>query len=44
LEENVGSAAVELSAEDLRKIESAASQIEVQGARYPEHIEQMTGR
>jgi len=44
LEENVGAAAVELSADDLHKIESAASQIEVQGARYPEHIEQMTGR
>ena len=35
---------VELTPEDLRDIESAASEITVQGARYPEHIEQMTGR
>jgi aryl-alcohol dehydrogenase-like predicted oxidoreductase len=44
LEENIGAASVELTSEDLREIESAASQIEVQGARYPEHLEQMTGR
>jgi len=44
LEENIGAAEVERSAEDLRQIESAASRITVQGARYPEHIEQMTGR
>jgi aryl-alcohol dehydrogenase-like predicted oxidoreductase len=44
LEENVGAAAVELTSDDLREIESAASKITVQGARYPEHIEQMTGR
>ena len=44
MEENIGAAAVELSADDLREIESAAANIEVQGARYPEHIEQMTGR
>jgi len=44
LEENIGAASVELSSEDLGEIESAASQIEVQGARYPEHLEQMTGR
>ena len=44
LEENVGAAEVELTRDDLREIESAASQIEVQGARYPEHLEQMTGR
>ena len=44
LEENVGAAAVELSADDLREIESAASKITVEGARYPEHFEQMTGR
>jgi len=43
LEENVGAAAVELTADDLREIDSAASKIEVQGARYPEHIERMTG-
>ena len=44
LEENVGAAEIELTRDDLREIESAASQIEVQGARYPEHLEQMTGR
>jgi len=44
LEENIGAAAVELSSGDLREIESAASKITVQGARYPEHIEQMSNR
>jgi aryl-alcohol dehydrogenase-like predicted oxidoreductase len=44
LEENVGAVEVELTRDDLREIESTASQIEVQGARYPEHLEQMTGR
>jgi aryl-alcohol dehydrogenase-like predicted oxidoreductase len=44
LEENVGAAEIELTPDDLREIEIAASQIEVQGARYPEHLEQMTGR
>jgi aryl-alcohol dehydrogenase-like predicted oxidoreductase len=44
LEENVGSAEIELTRDDLSEIEGAASQIEVQGARYPEHLEQMTGR
>jgi len=44
LEENIGAAAVELSSTDLSEIENAASQIEVQGARYPEAIEKMTGR
>src|ERR1700757_1078625 len=44
LEENVGAVEVELTRDDLREIEDAASQIEVQGARYPEHLEQMTGR
>jgi aryl-alcohol dehydrogenase-like predicted oxidoreductase len=44
LEENIGAVAIELSADDLREIESAAAEIKVQGARYPEHIEQMTGR
>jgi aryl-alcohol dehydrogenase-like predicted oxidoreductase len=44
LEENIGAANIELTAGDLREIDSAASQIAVQGARYPEHIEQMTGR
>ncbi len=44
LEENIGASAVELTADDLREIETAASKITVQGARYPEHLEQMTGR
>ena len=43
LEENVGAAAVELTADDLREIESGASKIQIQGARYPEHVERMTG-
>jgi aryl-alcohol dehydrogenase-like predicted oxidoreductase len=43
LEENLGAADVELDAEDLAEIEKAASAIEVQGARYPEHLERMTG-
>jgi aryl-alcohol dehydrogenase-like predicted oxidoreductase len=43
LEENIGAAAVELSADDLREIEDAAAKIHVEGARYPEHIEKMTG-
>jgi aryl-alcohol dehydrogenase-like predicted oxidoreductase len=43
LEENLGAASVELTADDLREIATAASRIEVQGARYPEHIEKMTG-
>ena len=44
LEENIGAAAIELTSNDLREIESAASKINVHGARYPEHLEQMTGR
>src|SRR5207253_5192893 len=44
LEENIGAAAIELTADDLRDIDSAASSITVQGARYPEKLEQMTGR
>ena len=44
LEENIGAASVELTPEDLRDIENAASKITVQGARYPEKLEQMTGR
>src|SRR5271170_2932234 len=43
LEENNGALKVELTADDLREIESAASKITVQGARYPEHLERMTG-
>jgi len=43
LEENIGAAAVELSSEDLREINTAASNITVQGDRYPEALEKMTG-
>jgi aryl-alcohol dehydrogenase-like predicted oxidoreductase len=44
LDENLGAVSVELSPDDLREIDSAASKITVQGARYPEKLEQMTGR
>jgi aryl-alcohol dehydrogenase-like predicted oxidoreductase len=44
LDENIGAVSVELMPDDLRDIESAASKITVQGARYPERLEQMTGR
>jgi aryl-alcohol dehydrogenase-like predicted oxidoreductase len=44
LDENLGAAAVELSSDDLREIESAASRIKLQGARYPEHLQRMVGR
>jgi aryl-alcohol dehydrogenase-like predicted oxidoreductase len=44
LEENIGAVSVELTAADLRDIENAAAKITVQGARYPEKLEQMTGR
>jgi aryl-alcohol dehydrogenase-like predicted oxidoreductase len=43
LEENIGAAAVELTADDLTEIESASSKIKIEGARYPEAIEKMTG-
>ncbi|MEW6517814.1 MAG: aldo/keto reductase [Thermodesulfobacteriota bacterium] len=44
LDENIGAVAIELTSDDLREIDSAAAQITVQGARYPEKIEQMSGR
>jgi aryl-alcohol dehydrogenase-like predicted oxidoreductase len=44
LEENIGAVYVELTPDDLRDIDSAAAQITVQGARYPESMEKMTGR
>jgi aryl-alcohol dehydrogenase-like predicted oxidoreductase len=44
LEENVGAVSIELTPDDRREIESAASKVTVQGARYPEHIEQMSNR
>jgi aryl-alcohol dehydrogenase-like predicted oxidoreductase len=43
LEENIGAVAVELTSEDLREIDSAASKITIQGARYPEYLEKRTG-
>jgi aryl-alcohol dehydrogenase-like predicted oxidoreductase len=43
LDENLGAVAVELTSGDLREIDSAASKITVQGARYPEELERMTG-
>jgi aryl-alcohol dehydrogenase-like predicted oxidoreductase len=43
LEENIGAASVELTSEDLREIDSAASKITIQGARYPEELEKRTG-
>ena len=44
LDENLGAVKVELSAGDLEEIEEAASKIEVQGARYPAHLQQRVGR
>ena len=44
LDENIGAVSLELTSDDLREIDSAASQITVQGARYPEKLEQLTGR
>ncbi len=44
LEENIGAAAIELTPEDLRQLEAAASKIPVQGARYPEELQKLVGR
>jgi aryl-alcohol dehydrogenase-like predicted oxidoreductase len=44
LDENIGAATLELTPDDLRAIDSAATKINVQGARYPEKLEEMTGR
>lgn len=44
LQENLGAAALELTADDLHEIQSALSKIEVQGARYPEHLQKLVGR
>jgi aryl-alcohol dehydrogenase-like predicted oxidoreductase len=44
LEENIGAATIELTAGDLREIDAAASQITVQGARYPDYLQKMVGR
>ncbi len=44
LEENLGGANIKLTADDLTEINSAASKIKVEGARYPEHLQKMVGR
>ncbi|MGB8720648.1 MAG: aldo/keto reductase, partial [Desulfobacterales bacterium] len=43
LEENIKAAEIELTPEDLREIDNAASKITIQGARYPEKLEKLTG-
>ena len=42
--ENIGAASIELTPDDLREIDRAASEIQVHGARYPDALEQLTGR
>ena len=44
LEENIGAVSLELTSDDLREIDRASSEIKVEGSRYPEQLEQMTGR
>jgi aryl-alcohol dehydrogenase-like predicted oxidoreductase len=44
LQENIGGADVELSADDLRKLDEATAKINIQGARYPEQLQKMVGR
>jgi aryl-alcohol dehydrogenase-like predicted oxidoreductase len=44
LEENIGAASVELTADDLREIDGAVSRIPVQGARYPDHLQKLVNR
>ena len=44
LDENLGAASVQLTADDLREIDREASRVEVKGARYPEHLQKMVGR
>lgn len=44
LEENLGAADIELTSEDLKEIQNALSGIEVEGARYPEHLMKLVGR
>jgi aryl-alcohol dehydrogenase-like predicted oxidoreductase len=44
LEENIGAVSIDLTSDDLREIETASSEIKVQGARYPEKLEAMTDR
>jgi len=44
LEENLGAATIHLAADDLQEIDRAASQIDVHGARYPDHLQKLVGR
>jgi aryl-alcohol dehydrogenase-like predicted oxidoreductase len=44
LRENIGAASLQLTLEDLRVLETAASEIKVQGARYSEHLQKLVGR
>jgi aryl-alcohol dehydrogenase-like predicted oxidoreductase len=44
LDENIGANGINLTQDDLREIDAAASKISVEGDRYPEHLEKMTGR
>jgi aryl-alcohol dehydrogenase-like predicted oxidoreductase len=44
LQENLGAAAVELTDDDLREIDDATARIEIEGARYPEHLERLVDR
>jgi diketogulonate reductase-like aldo/keto reductase len=44
MEKNIKAAEIELTPDDLHEIDSAASKIAIQGDRYPEKLEQMTGR
>jgi aryl-alcohol dehydrogenase-like predicted oxidoreductase len=44
LQQNIAAAAVELTSDDINDIDSAVSKIAVQGARYPEHLQQLIGR
>jgi len=44
LDENLGAAAIELTSDDLLEIDRAAARIEIHGARYPEHLQQLVGR
>jgi aryl-alcohol dehydrogenase-like predicted oxidoreductase len=44
LEENLGAVNIKLTTDDLREIDRAASEIKVEGARYPEHLQKMVGR
>lgn len=44
LDENLGALSINLTTDDLQRIDAAASELTVQGGRYPEHLEAMTGR